>query len=342
MKVTAWRQGQPPVPIGSGTTLPPEAVIWCQLEEESVDAAIASRLLSDAGVEIPATFVARLFDDDHYPGVKYEEGEDNARSVVAFEACAIAGREVQLRVIEFLQYGRFLISRPQPCLFLRGLHDEDEHGERCDPESIDQAVTRRWLADQGSTSGDLGTVALYSLIKSLTEIRRSLHGWLDDTEMTLLRGHTVATLDDAGELIRLRAIIGALARRVRALKAPSARESDSWFFGRTTEARAKDTDEKLSRALDDFGRMADRLRVTVDLLQFQVAQKQQQAAERLQRRFELLTAVFVLPALVAAIYGANTELPGRGGWVGFAVMICLMALTALLGYIGFRILRHRT
>ena len=42
-----------------------------------------------------------------------------------------------------------------------------------------RAVARRWLTDRASTSGDLGTLALYSLIKSLTDVRRRLHEWLD-------------------------------------------------------------------------------------------------------------------------------------------------------------------
>ena len=89
---------------------------------------------------------------------------------------------------------------------------------------------------------------------------------------------------DSEELIKALGVIGHLSRRVRALKTPSARESDSWFFNLTYSIQAKEADEKLSRALADLGRMADAVKTTLDFLQFGAAQRQQKAAERLQRR----------------------------------------------------------
>ena len=49
----------------------------------------------------------------------------------------------------------------------------------------------------------------------------------------------------------------------------------AWRFSAKTVS-----DEKLSRALDDLGRMSDQIRTTLDFLQFGVAQRQQHAAGR--------------------------------------------------------------
>jgi len=217
---------------------------------------------------------------------------------------------------------------------------EPWEGEPCEVEGLLLGVSRRWK-DRASTSGDLGTIALYTLVKSLTDVRRELHGWLDDVEVDLLRHQQRDESFDPTALIALRTSIGHLARRVRALKTPSARESDSWFSELTDSTRAKDADEKLSRALEDLGRLSDRIRTTLDFLQFGVAQRQQQAAERLQRRFELVTAIFLVPALVAAVFGANTALPDRNGWVGFGLMLGLMVFSALASYALLRVHRRR-
>jgi len=62
----------------------------------------------------------------------------------------------------------------------------------------------------------------------------------------------------------------------------------------------------------------------------EVAQESQASDERFQRTISILGAVIVGPALVAGVFGANTALPGKNGWWGFAIMIASMALSALV------------
>ena len=155
-------------------------------------------------------------------------------------------------------------------------------------------------------------------------------------KLTSCAANKVAAVLDSKALVELRTAIRHLSQRIRALKTPSARERDSWFSDLTDSTRAKDADEKPSRALDDLGRMSDQIRTTLDFLQFAVAQRQQDNAETLQRRFEIVTAIFLVPALVAAVFGANTRLPDRNGWVAFGLTLGLMALSALVTFLLFK------
>jgi Mg2+ and Co2+ transporter CorA len=47
----------------------------------------------------------------------------------------------------------------------------------------------------------------------------------------------------------------------------------------------------------------------------------------------LVAGLVLVPTLVVGIFGANTELPGEGSWLGFVLMIALMLVLAGLSYL---------
>jgi Mg2+ and Co2+ transporter CorA len=192
------------------------------------------------------------------------------------------------------------------------------------------------------TAGDLGTILLYGLVTSYTDARRALHGRIDDWDAEFFE----ACREDQGTfdrqtLIDLRVQVSQLARRVRAQKVRSDREKESWFAHLSSPARAVKTDERLTRSVKDLERIGERLRSAFDLVQVQTAHQQQRASEKLQRGFEVVTAVLLVPALIAGIFGANTELPGRGRWTGFALLVILMLLGTVLALGIIRLLRSK-
>jgi Mg2+ and Co2+ transporter CorA len=63
---------------------------------------------------------------------------------------------------------------------------------------------------------------------------------------------------------------------------------------------------------------------------------QQESTERLQRLLGKVTGLVLVPTLVAGLFGANTELPGRGTWLGFELMMILIVLTAITAYFVIR------
>ena len=69
--------------------------------------------------------------------------------------------------------------------------------------------------------------------------------------------------------------------------------------------------------------------------------KARMRSEEFQRNLSYLAAIFLAPSLVAAIYGANTNLPGLHTWLGFALMLALMVLAGGLALVGIRYFRGR-
>lgn len=61
----------------------------------------------------------------------------------------------------------------------------------------------------------------------------------------------------------------------------------------------------------------------------EVAQETQKSNERFQRIVGVLGAAILGPTLVAELFGANTAIPGKDAWWGFAIMIALMILSAV-------------
>ena len=62
--------------------------------------------------------------------------------------------------------------------------------------------------------------------------------------------------------------------------------------------------------------MRDTVRASLDLMhnqtaarQLELSRKQQESAERIQTKIELITSAFLVPTLIAGVFGANTALP---------------------------------
>ena len=47
--------------------------------------------------------------------------------------------------------------------------------------------------------------------------------------------------------------------------------------------------------------------------------------------------MILIPTLVAAVYGANVELPARGSWDGFFALLLFIVAFAAAGGLGFRL-----
>jgi hypothetical protein len=72
----------------------------------------------------------------------------------------------------------------------------------------------------------------------------------------------------------------------------------------------------------------------MDLLMLHSQATQQESAERLQGYLGKVTGLVLVPTLVAGLFGANTQLPGLGSWMGFEIMLILMVLSAIAVYLA--------
>jgi Mg2+ and Co2+ transporter CorA len=97
------------------------------------------------------------------------------------------------------------------------------------------------------------------------------------------------------------------------------------------------------RAVDQASVAIDRLRVDVSdafmmvntaaiSAQVQAARREQGQVEHLQRLVTRLTAFLLVPSLVAAIFGANVELPGETLDARATIMWCTIGVSAILTY----------
>lgn len=75
----------------------------------------------------------------------------------------------------------------------------------------------------------------------------------------------------------------------------------------------------------------------------ELLQDQREADEAFQKQLGKVTALLLVPTLIAGIFGANTQLPGGGRWWGFEIMLLLMFVSSLAVYLyiirGIRKLR---
>lgn len=114
----------------------------------------------------------------------------------------------------------------------------------------------------------------------------------------------------------------------------------------TLDELAQETDSLVDEALVRTAAVADALRRCLELIQnystarqLALAEEQKRNQELLKTRLEIIAAVLLVPTLVAGVYGANTSLPGKNSWAGFAAMLALMTLSAVATW---GVLRYRS
>jgi hypothetical protein len=345
--MSRWTQGARPVRVEPDAAASPADVVWVEVDaRHATPEALTPALRRIVGDALTEDMVRDLLDAEPFPKVRRWDEEGCVRSISAFRAVAdegaddregTAGRLV-FQVLEFIAGDGWLISCWHPSKIYVGASEHEQ--ETPVPQLLVSSVEERWVRDCARTAGDLGTLILHFLALSYTDVRRTFHAWLETWELEFF-GQAMSKSPEVDEqtLIELRGLIGQFAKRLRATKIPREVERASWFYGLSSVDRAKEVDTMVTRSLEDLNRLGDLVRSAFDLLQLRVAQKQNRASEQLQRRLELVTAVFLAPTLVAGVFGANTAVLGGEGWPAFAVMALLMILGGMLTYVYFE--RHR-
>ena len=264
--------------------------------------------------------------------------------------------------IEFLAGDGWLICHWQGCKTYRiGLADPDlSDAEPLLRDGIEEEVARRWLTHGGETSGDLGVFFLYELALQYSKARRGLWNSLNAWELDFYSLDLgVDPTDLVLTLRELHRLHGELHRRLAGLNPPYNCAADSgWFANVRQNDTAERVDAMIDGSLANLRIFSGSLRQAVSLTQsyatlrhFALVEEQKVLAEehkalaeqqkdraeeqkardeeqheRLQRGFQLVASILLVPTLIAGIYGANTLLPGGGHWSGFIAMVTLMVL----------------
>ena len=64
-------------------------------------------------------------------------------------------------------------------------------------------------------------------------------------------------------------------------------------------------------------------------------------AREFQNTLTVLAGVLLVPTLIASLYGANTDLPGRNSWTGFIILISSVLLSGVVTYFAIRAWQSR-
>ena len=353
MGMTVWSASR-------GTTLANELpgsdeVVWVAVEDDGgpPPTELTERIARRLGTRGPSQEEIACLTTDiskRVFGIPRGEETSETRAVHAFRAVGVDANELEPRLIRIEPVSIVASSDGTVVVtYARepySLSNNEYSAPDWRPLKIDEhfleRTKRRWDEDLQRAAGedkplqapDLATIIFYGLIRSYTDVRRSLRRWLEDAEIQAapLFGDETATTRHAKELIELRVLTLQFANTIRSLKAPAEHESESWFRGyRRSTQRASEADQKLNAALSDLAEIAESIRTSHDVVTMSFAQAQHQRAVRFEQALGLIAVVLLVPGLIASIYGANTWLPGQHRWTGLTIMLTTIGLCTVLG-----------
>lgn len=341
-RVTEWRPGEFPREIRLADAAHCQGLLWVELDADIAQAStVIEELVPLSDQDLTVSLIDDLLQADPYPRMGRVDDDGTLRFVSAAmagaeedddeRAGAISGRLV-FELVELLAGRRLLVScwHKRKIYFGIELEAEDEEITR---EAVYGAVAAAWPDSKGSTVGDIGLLILHELAASYEQPARTLLAWLEQWELAFYKDH----LTDLHALTELRGLVAEYRKRLSPLDVRREQALESWFADSTLENVATSTDRLIDEALGYSRSLNDELRRCFELVHgyqttqhLKLAEEQTKNQEQLKTRLELIAAILLVPALVAGVYGANTRLPGGNSWVGFALMLALMAASAVL------------
>jgi Mg2+ and Co2+ transporter CorA len=364
IKVTEFIPGQPPRQWdGLNRPRSVSGVLWVDIDVLQADLATLREILPSLCPGIPDERITDLFLVDVMPKV---EADDDARvravsavQVEARESCGATGAHkhgragaLVFQLVELLSNEHWLVTCWHRERIHCGVEEDATTGAVGDHGGMAEVVAERWQElgpEKAMKAGDLGVLILEEITNSYERARLELYAWLDSWELDFFRraGNdrlTHAEQIDRRTLIDLRALASEFRRQVNPLDTPRSKAASAFFTGVANSDSAKQVDETVDHSLDDLRDLVDRVRSSFDLVHLQMSDIQQRHTVDMERKFEVIAALFLAPTLIAGFFGANTWLPGGNdpsAKLSFEVMIVAMVLGAVAAYCGIRLLTRR-
>jgi CorA-like Mg2+ transporter protein len=328
-----------------------------------------SEQLVSWGLDVERDMLLDLLTPDPQP--KVDTYGDERTGIRHVSAMAVIARELAdtddefdavdeqlvFQLVENLVGQNWIVSCWHPARLLASSASGHSEGAPSSPalsllqEPFIQQVRRQW-GDQGNlwTSGDLGMALARELAHTYAASQRMIERWVQRTEGQFFDGlaNEVGEGRDSGadEIRHMLSIVGEFRRCLTAFEHARTATADRTWFPRLSSGPtgADDSVAQLTDIIDGaqkkLGGVFGAIRADMDLLMLQsmgrqqrASQDQKRASEDLQDRLTKVTVLFLVPTLVAGIFGANTELPGLGSWFGFALMLVLMVLFSIAVYV---------
>lgn len=236
--------------------------------------------------------------------------------------------------VELLAGRDWLITCWHPQRTFQGskMIEEDPPG---DADELFEAVAERWERRSCEMAGDLGVWVMHELALTYAPAHRDLYAWLEDWELSLYtKGDDDGDgkgSEDPDQLPELWGLMAVLRSWLTPLNKPGLRSDlgKAWLPA-SDHSAVKEVDDRVDKALAALGRMSETLRQSFGLLHLEQTEEQRQLSERMQRRFELIAAGFLVPTFIVGFYGANTWIPGQGEAWGFEVMVVALFLLSMV------------
>jgi hypothetical protein len=207
------------------------------------------------------------------------------------------------------------------------------------PAGVMDTVAEVWRSHHAGSPYTLAAILLAACAIEYASVIETLDSWYDQWQLAHRDpGQSIGRdtlLDLRGFVIGLRRRVGPLLELLDKLgdEWPSLVPAGEQDVFEHSLAHAERRAFATLRALEHFD---DTLQSAFGILSAEDTQHQRAQTDRVHDRLDIVSAVFLVPALIAGIYGANTAIPGGGSWWGFAAMFVLMLLGIALAllYLG--------
>jgi CorA-like Mg2+ transporter protein len=334
-KLTAWTPGGGARDLKPGEAPGDDDVLWCDLDgETTVDEALAA--LAPICASLDREMLEELLTPDEVP--EDRQWLDGAVKLVS--TCALAFERLDegpddeiddgvviVQPVELLASRRWLISRWHRARRIADAGQDQPAEPILSRADCVGPTERRWRSGDGKTAGDLGVLVMHQLALTYAPAERELSSVLEDWELRLYEGdrtpeQLAAQREALRRLWRLRAV---LRDWIAPLNRPGlSLDLDKVWLPASDHAEAIKVDDRMDRVLDNLTRLGENLRASFHLIHLEESERERDRREQIQRRVELIAAIFLVPTFIFGLYGSNTWLPGQGSRAGFAVMVAIV------------------
>lgn len=327
-----WKQGHQPLELRQLTGTDPSGVVWVHVPRSIDPGWVQSALQALYETEHVEQDVQDLLTPDDLPKKRMISGEDD---IIFASLVGVSYRDglptrddgtgpLSFFSVEVLMGDGWLLTcghQPQP---------PDEEGSAV-LYNLKTEIAGQWEEAGASTSGDIATFILLKLADTYPAALSRMYGTLDRSERAIYEAMDAIENQDLNALRRDLSDVG---RRIHAMT-PGVRP----WFRVSLPALQQVAISTLGEAHRDVQLLGDRIRGSMDLMtsrgvksQLRLSQEGAERNEELQNQLTLIASVLLVPSVVLSIFGANTELPGRETWFGFAIMMILTVIAGCATY----------